>query len=216
MDLQRFPDNFCTDFPLKVKYSDFHKIYITIPKQSLDIYILHPSVTCCHVSPIFVCIRYLHLPVRSNLYLMYFVFHDTWSESLTTLSESQYLYQENYHSMVQCAALNCTIKSGHGISMYLFPKDAKLRKIWTVRLKTDGFQPSQYTKLCERHFEKNQGCQLGSNQKQIYLIQGAVPSIFDHSNPKTKLGWHGKRLSESPMSMYKVFKGKCLEKMFKP
>jgi hypothetical protein len=40
--------------------------------------------------------------------------------------------------------------------MYLFPKDAKLRKIWTVRLKTDGFQPSQYTKLCERHFEKDQ------------------------------------------------------------
>ena len=108
------------------------------------------------MSPIFVCIRYLHLPVRSNLYLMYFVFHDTWSESLTTLSESQYLYQEDYHSMVQCAALNCTIKSGHGISMYLFPKDAKLRKIWTVRLKTDGFQPSQYTKLCERHFEKEQ------------------------------------------------------------
>ena len=58
--------------------------------------------------------------------------------------------------MVQCAALNCTIKSGHGISMYLFPKDAKLRKIWTARLKTDEFQPSQYTKLCERHFEKDQ------------------------------------------------------------
>jgi hypothetical protein len=32
----------------------------------------------------------------------------------------------------------------------------KLRKIWTVRLTTDGFQPSQYTKLCERHFENNQ------------------------------------------------------------
>ena len=67
MDVQCFPGNFCTDFPLKVKYGDFHKIYITIPKQSLDIYILHPSVTCCHVSPIFVCIRYLHLPVRSIL-----------------------------------------------------------------------------------------------------------------------------------------------------
>jgi hypothetical protein len=40
--------------------------------------------------------------------------------------------------------------------MYLFTKDAKLRKIWTARLKTDEFQPSQYTKLCERHFEKDQ------------------------------------------------------------
>jgi len=67
-----------------------------------------------------------------------------------------YLYQESYHGMAQCAALNCTVKSGHGISVYLFPKDATLRKIWTVRLKRDGFQPSQYTKLCERHFEKDQ------------------------------------------------------------
>ena len=54
--------------------------------------------------------------------------------------------------MVQCAALNCTIKSGHGISMYLFPKDAK----WTVRLNSDEYQPSEYTKLCERHFENDQ------------------------------------------------------------
>ena len=125
--------------------------------------------------------------------------------------------------MIQCAALNCTIKSGHGISTYLFPKDAKLRKIWTVRLKTDGFQPSQYTKLYERHFEKDQfavnpdlAVSIGFQSKANILIQGAVPSIFYHSNPKTKLGSHGKRLPESPILMYKVFKRKCPEKMFKP
>jgi hypothetical protein len=37
-----------------------------------------------------------------------------------------------------------------------FRKLQKLQKIWTVRLKSDEFQPSQYTKLCERHFEKDQ------------------------------------------------------------
>jgi hypothetical protein len=43
--------NFCTDFSLKVKYSDFHKIYITIPNQSLDIYIYFNRpllVLMCH------------------------------------------------------------------------------------------------------------------------------------------------------------------------
>jgi hypothetical protein len=110
MDLQCFPVNFCTDFPLKVKYSDVHIIYITIPKQSLDIYILHPSllVVMCHRFSSVLGI-YIYLCDRFSKFVL---FHDTWSESLTTLSESQYVYQENYHSMVQCAALNCTIKSG--------------------------------------------------------------------------------------------------------
>jgi hypothetical protein len=125
MDLQCFPVNFCTDFPLKVKYSDFHKIYINIFKENLDIYKNHPSVTDCRLYYVF---RLTGAIDFSNLYLTYFVFHDTWSESLTTLSESQYLYQEDYHSMVQCAALNCTVKSGHGISTYLFPQIAKLKK----------------------------------------------------------------------------------------
>jgi hypothetical protein len=93
--------------------------------------------------------------------------------------------------MVQCASLNCTIKSGHGISIYLFPKDAKLRKIWTVRLKTDGFQPSQYTKLYERHFENDQfavnpdlAVSIGFQSKTNILIQGAVPSIFLSLEPE--------------------------------
>jgi hypothetical protein len=125
MDLQCFPVNFCTDFPLKVKYCDFHKIYINIFKENLNIYKNHPSVTDCRLYYVFRLTCAIDFP---NLYLTYLVFHDTWSESLTTLSESQYVYQENYHSMVQCAVLNCTVKSGHGISTYLFPQIAKVKK----------------------------------------------------------------------------------------
>jgi len=119
-----------------------------------------------------------------------------------------YLYQESYHGMGQCTALNCTVKSGHGISMYLFLKDAKLRKIWTVRLKRNAFQLSQYTKLCKIHFGKDQfvvypdlAVSIGFQTKGKILIQGAVPSLFDHSNPKTKLGSLGKRLAESPAQL---------------
>lgn len=55
----------------------------------------------------------------------------------------------NRHKMVECAALNCTIKSGQGLSMCLFPRDPIFRK-------RDGFEPSQYSLLCERHFDRDQ------------------------------------------------------------
>ncbi|KAL3881363.1 hypothetical protein ACJMK2_027812 [Sinanodonta woodiana] len=99
--------------------------------------------------------------------------------------------------MVQCAALKCTVKSGQGLSMYLFPKEPHLRKIWTVKLKRDNFVPSDYTKLCERHFEKSQFvmnpevvASVGFRPKSKMLVNGAIPTLFDLSDPKDK---HGKR-----------------------
>jgi hypothetical protein len=50
-----------------------------------------------------------------------------WSFSKCPSQSFVYWLQENYHSMVQCAALNCTVKSGHGISTYLFPQIAKMK-----------------------------------------------------------------------------------------
>lgn len=77
--------------------------------------------------------------------------------------------------------------------MYLFPRDPKFRKIWTLRLKRDGFKPSQYTKLCERHFDKDQfsvnpdvANNVGFQVKSKMLKPGAIPSIFDYTNPKEK------------------------------
>ena len=64
MDLQCFPVNFCTDFPLKVKYSDFHKVYINIFEQNLDIYKTHPSVTDCRLYYVFDLSRFLRYVIR--------------------------------------------------------------------------------------------------------------------------------------------------------
>lgn len=106
-------------------------------------------------------------------------------------------------TMVQCAALNCTIKSGQGLSMYLFSRDPKFRKIWTLRLKTDWFEPTQYTKLCERHFDKdlhfsvNPGLanNVGFQATSKMLKPGTIPSIFDYTNPKEKT--HYKKICKS-------------------
>lgn len=97
--------------------------------------------------------------------------------------------------------------SGQGISMYLFPKDPKLRKIWVVKMKREGFVPSNYSKLCERHFEKDQfsvnpdiAAIVGFQPKAKMLITGAVPAIFDYTYPKapqSKLGKKGKRPADT-------------------
>ena len=77
--------------------------------------------------------------------------------------------------------------------MFLFSKDVKLRKIWTERLKRQGFQPSAYTKLCERHFASDQfsvnlglAASLGFSPRQKSLLPNAVPTIFDFTKVSDK------------------------------
>lgn len=121
--------------------------------------------------------------------------------------------------MVQCAALNCTVKSGQGISMYLFPNEPKLRREWTLKMKRDGFEPSQYSKICESHFEKSQfavdhdvAAAVGFKAKTKMLITGAIPTIFDHTDPKSK-SKHGKRVATAdPDIPTPQRKSKALEK----
>nr|XP_022298322.1 THAP domain-containing protein 3-like [Crassostrea virginica] len=91
--------------------------------------------------------------------------------------------------------------------MYLFPKDPKFRKIWTLRLKRDGFEPSEYSKLCERHFEKDQfainpdvAYNVKFHLKSKMLKPGAVPSVFDYTDPK-------KKKPESSLSVSPVLDG---------
>ncbi|XP_033753037.1 THAP domain-containing protein 2-like [Pecten maximus] len=89
--------------------------------------------------------------------------------------------------MVQCAAYNGTVKSGQGLSLYIFPKDKTLRKIWTGKLRRQEFSPSQHSKLCERHFEDDQFAvnpivlkSLSWTLKRKKLVPNAVPTIFDY------------------------------------
>ena len=60
-------------------------------------------------------------------------------------------------------------------------------------MKRDGFEPSEYSKLCERHFEKDQfainpdvAYNVKFHLKSKMLKPGAVPSVFDYTDPKKK------------------------------
>ncbi|OWF49379.1 THAP domain-containing protein 2 [Mizuhopecten yessoensis] len=92
--------------------------------------------------------------------------------------------------MVHCAALNCNSNSNNGekISMFLFPKDKKLRKTWTIKVKRKGFSPASHTRLCQNHFEPGSFVRdprlmssIGFEPKSLRLNPGAIPTPFDYS-----------------------------------
>lgn len=58
--------------------------------------------------------------------------------------------------MTQCVAFKCNIWSKKGVSMYRFPKDPKIRRIWIRNLRRNGFKVTEYSKLCARHFTPDQ------------------------------------------------------------
>lgn len=58
--------------------------------------------------------------------------------------------------MTQRVAFKCNIWSKKGVSMYRFPKDPKIRRIWIRNLRRDGFKVTEYSKLCARHFTPDQ------------------------------------------------------------
>lgn len=86
--------------------------------------------------------------------------------------------------MVYCVAVGCTNGTNFGGSFYQFPKDKKIRKIWTINLKRDGFNPDDHYQpvLCSEHFESDcwdrnpaiaRACGL-----QVRLKKTATPTIF--------------------------------------
>ena len=86
--------------------------------------------------------------------------------------------------MVQCVAFNCNIRSQRGVSMYLFPKDPKFRKIWVRNLRRDGFKVTEFSKVCANHFTADQfkthpALAKKCGYKKLELRPDAVPTLFD-------------------------------------
>lgn len=89
--------------------------------------------------------------------------------------------------MVYCAAFGCNnqAKKGNGLSLFSFPKDSNLRKVWTHSCKRWNFVPGPSHRLCSAHFSKDSFTQdplrlaeLGVHGKfQARLKPDAVPSI---------------------------------------
>ena len=90
-----------------------------------------------------------------------------------------------------CAALNCSVKSRQGYSMYSFPeKDEQRRKIWIQNLgRGDYYEPTTLARICVKHFDGNQfivdprvAASIGFEPKKLTLKEDAIPTVFDHTD----------------------------------
>lgn len=110
--------------------------------------------------------------------------------------------------MVQCVAFNCNIRSQKGVSMYLFPKDPKFRRIWIRNLRRDGFKVTDYSKLCAKHFTPDQftthpALAKKCGYKKLDLRPDAIPTLFDlpiekvEKKPRTSTAFFKRRTIEA-------------------
>lgn len=88
--------------------------------------------------------------------------------------------------MPGCCAYGCSNRYEDGFKLYGFPSSKKptevsRRKRWLSNLKRDKWQPTDFSRLCEVHFETDQ-FELGPSGRKR-LKGDAVPTIFSFKKP---------------------------------
>ncbi|XP_069680701.1 uncharacterized protein [Periplaneta americana] len=83
--------------------------------------------------------------------------------------------------MPSCCVMNCLHNSHGSLRLFRFPKDEERRKSWAVNCgRTDWF-PTDYSRICEAHFDDSQFEQNRQDGKKL-LKWNAVPTIFGFSS----------------------------------
>jgi len=72
-----------------------------------------------------------------------------------------------------CCAVDChsAFKKGNGIHFYKFPENPELRAKWISAVRREGWQPSQYTLICSKHF-------ISGEKSTDPLSPDYIPSVF--------------------------------------
>lgn len=96
--------------------------------------------------------------------------------------------------MVYCAAFNCkngsnnNQKSEKKVSFFSFPKDEKIRKVWTEKVRRKNWKPSNSSRLCSDHFDDSCYSQnlsvlhaIGWTASKLILNSDAIPNIFNYA-----------------------------------
>ncbi|XP_069704642.1 uncharacterized protein [Periplaneta americana] len=88
--------------------------------------------------------------------------------------------------VTSCAALNCVqrFEKGSRISFHSFPSKPEILEKWLVNMKRENFRPTQYSKLCSKHFEIH--CFDTERFGHTFLKEGSVPTIFNFRKHLTK------------------------------
>lgn len=95
----------------------------------------------------------------------------------------------------RCAAIGCTnTHAVPGVSLHLFPRCPKQRKLWVLAVRRDKYwEPSKHSVVCSAHFrsedfvrDPNVTANLQCAPLKRFLKPGAVPSLISHRKKESK------------------------------
>ncbi|XP_063767448.1 uncharacterized protein LOC134883163 [Eleginops maclovinus] len=118
------------------------------------------------------------------------------------IKERRMSYQRVKKSALHCCVPLCTNSSRYNstISFHSFPVDVSVRAEWMVKVQRDDFIPSKVTRVCSRHFIKDDF--VVNPGKLRRLKKGTVPALFAWNNfqvptPRASV-WERRPRAESP------------------
>lgn len=68
------------------------------------------------------------------------------------------------------------VENIHFYNVFRFPKDAERRRLWVAAMRREGFQPTEYSRICCDHFDEE--C-FDRTRQRIRLKRNAVPTVFN-------------------------------------
>uniref|UniRef100_A0A8C7Y661 THAP domain-containing protein 1 n=1 Tax=Oryzias sinensis TaxID=183150 RepID=A0A8C7Y661_9TELE len=85
---------------------------------------------------------------------------------------------------VHCCVPLCqaSSKCNSLLSFHTFPSDAEIRRKWLVAIRRDKFTVTPHTRVCSRHFNKDDVREPLSETGRRLLNKGAVPALFEWNN----------------------------------
>ncbi|XP_028676528.1 zinc finger protein 879-like [Erpetoichthys calabaricus] len=83
-----------------------------------------------------------------------------------------------------CCVPLCSASSKYNkvLSFHTFPSDAETRSKWIVAIRRENFTVGRHTRVCSRHFKKEDLREPRSETGRRLLKKGAVPALFEWNN----------------------------------
>ena len=109
----------------------------------------------------------------------------------------------------RCVVAGCSSTSADDVSLHLFPKDPKTRKMWTKKIRDNRVNwtgPSEHSYVCSKHFTdemfRYHPKLMASWGKRIRndLVLGATPTIFPKPSTPNPSRGQGSAVSASTPS----------------
>uniref|UniRef100_A0A3B3HWH9 THAP-type domain-containing protein n=1 Tax=Oryzias latipes TaxID=8090 RepID=A0A3B3HWH9_ORYLA len=108
------------------------------------------------------------------------LFTKRYNSNYNMTSKKTFKFQRTIYSTAEhCCVPLCQASSKYNslLSFHTFPSDAEIRRKWLVAIRRDKFTVTPHTRVCSRHFNKDDVREPLSETGRRLLNKGAVPAL---------------------------------------